>query len=353
MPPKKKTEALRFDQRLVLSQWLISLFEVADFETLAEWLRPVDLEGYDEENVSRFHRQLVLRLIQPKQLPPDLLLAYDANIVRHWQRITERRTDGPRLYMKYFQYLALLFTEIYLDRYFSARDALLHALNRHVDAFNAGKTAADVVPPFTTDVLNKLAFWMATGSGKTLLMRALACLDSIDTGEILWHGEPIHGDAVPQFRRQAIYLHQRPALIEGTVEENLRLPFTLRIHRQCEFSRERIISLLGHVNRTGAFLERSSRDLSGGEAQIVALLRAIQLQPALLLLDEPTAALDDESMQMIEQLVNDWFEESPSDRAFVWVSHDKEQVARVAGRILAMHDGRLSDPADQNQDQSP
>lgn len=200
---------------------------------------------------------------------------------------------------------------------------------------------------------SRLAIVGPTGSGKTLLMRALACLDSIDTGEILWHGEPIHGDAVPQFRRQAIYLHQRPALIEGTVEENLRLPFTLRIHRQCEFSRERIISLLGHVNRTGAFLERSSRDLSGGEVQIVALLRAIQLQPALLLLDEPTAALDDESMQMIEQLVNDWFEESPSDRAFVWVSHDKEQVARVAGRILAMNDGRLSDQADQNQEQSP
>lgn len=170
MPPKKKAGALRFDQRLVLNQWLTSLFEVADFETLAEWLRSPDFEGYNEENVSKFHIQLVQRLIQPKQLPPDLLLAYDANIVRHWQRITARRSDGPRLYMKYFQYLALLFTEIYLDRYFSDREALLNALNRHVEGFNTDKAPGDVVPPFTPDLLNKLAFWMATGSGKTLLM---------------------------------------------------------------------------------------------------------------------------------------------------------------------------------------
>lgn len=200
---------------------------------------------------------------------------------------------------------------------------------------------------------SRLAIVGPTGSGKTLLMRALACLDFIDAGEILWQGEPIHGDAVPRFRRQAIYLHQRPALIEGTVEENLRLPFTLRIHRGREFSRERVLSLIGHVNRTGAFLERSSRDLSGGEAQIVALLRAIQLQPALLLLDEPTAALDDESTQMIEQLVSGWFEESPSERAFVWVSHNQKQVARVADRVSAMNDGRLSDGTDQTREQAP
>jgi len=171
LSPKQKAGAqLRFDQRLVLNQWLLSLFEVSDFETLADWLRPPELEGYDEENVSRFHRQLVLRLIQPKHLPPDLLLAYDQNIVRHWQRITAKRSDGQRLYMKYFQYLALLLTEIYLDRYFSDRDALLEALNRKVIDFNAGKSASDALPLFTPELLNKIAFWMATGSGKTLLM---------------------------------------------------------------------------------------------------------------------------------------------------------------------------------------
>ncbi len=188
---------------------------------------------------------------------------------------------------------------------------------------------------------SRLAIVGPTGSGKTLLLRALVHLDPIDVGEILWQGAPLHGDAIPRFRQQAIYLHQRPALVEGTVEENLRLPFTLRGHHQREFSRETVLSLLAQVNRTERFLARSSHELSGGEAQIVALLRAIQLQPTLLLLDEPTAALDDESTQMIEKLVNGWFEPSATERAFVWVSHDKQQVARVADQVVAMSNGHL------------
>ena len=183
-----------------------------------------------------------------------------------------------------------------------------------------------------------------TGSGKTLLMRALTQLDPIDEGNIFWRGEAIQGDAIPRFRQQVIYLQQRPTLIEGTVEDNCQLPFTLRVHRQKNslYSQEVVLSLLDRVGRTEGFLEQSTRDLSGGEAQIVALVRAIQLQPTLLLLDEPTAALDDESTRMIEQLVLGWFEVSARDHAFVWVSHNKEQVARIADRVVVIENGQLS-----------
>ncbi len=171
MPRRTQAAAkpLPFDQRLVLNQWFLSLFEVKDFETLAGWLKDLELEGYDEENVSRFHRQLTLRLFEPKHLPHDLLLAYDANIVRHWQRITQKRA-GQTLYMKDFQYLALLLTEIFLDRYFKDREALAAAVNRQIISFNQDKAAADALPPTDASQLNKLAYWMATGSGKTLLM---------------------------------------------------------------------------------------------------------------------------------------------------------------------------------------
>jgi hypothetical protein len=98
-------------------------------------------------------------------------LAYDENIVRHWKQITERRNrGGPFLYPKYFQYLALLFTEIYLDRYFRDPAGLLAKLNAHVEKFNANAPEASRIEPYTRQDLNKLAFWMATGSGKTLLM---------------------------------------------------------------------------------------------------------------------------------------------------------------------------------------
>ena len=196
----------------------------------------------------------------------------------------------------------------------------------------------------------RIAIVGPTGSGKTLLLRALARLDAIDAGQILWRGGPVCGGAVPRFRQQAIYLHQRPALMEGSVEENLRLPFTLRSYVSREFRRDEILSLLERVQRDETFLDRSSQNLSGGEAQIVALVRAIQLEPTLLLLDEPTAALDEEMTRMIEALVAAWFDRSSCERALVWVSHDREQVARIADCVMNMKDGGLTG---QNEDEEP
>jgi hypothetical protein len=183
MPPRARphrranaetaAKPLRFEQRLVLNQWLLGLFGVSSFERLAANLNAPEYEGFDENNVSRFFHALRLSTPANKRphLPDDLLLAYDQNIVRHWRRITERRNHaGPFLYPRYFQYLALLFAEIYLDRYFRDSMALLAQLNARVEAFNASAPAPSRGEPYMRQDLNKLAFWMATGSGKTLLM---------------------------------------------------------------------------------------------------------------------------------------------------------------------------------------
>ena len=164
---------LRFEQRLVLQQWALGLFGASSFDDLAGYLKRPELEGFDEDYVSRFYRALCLHIPPERRpdLPADRLLEYDQHIVRHWRQITERRAHaGPSLYPKYFQYLALLFTEIYLDRYFRDADALLAQLNTCVENFNTSAPAPSQVSQYTRQDLNKLAFWMATGSGKTLLM---------------------------------------------------------------------------------------------------------------------------------------------------------------------------------------
>ena len=168
-----------FAFKLVLNQWLLSHFNVQRFEELAEHLRDEALEGLDENNIHRFHHSLTAQHFNLPQLPAELLLEYDQNIVKHTQRLNERRiTRGEEpIVWKYFQYLALLFSEIYLDRYFRGPKALLAALNAQVATYNAGKPEADEIAPFDEAAeawpqLNKLAFWMATGSGKTLLMHA-------------------------------------------------------------------------------------------------------------------------------------------------------------------------------------
>ena len=161
---------LKFEDRLVLNQWVIRLFGVESFARLTENLKDPALEGFTEDNISRYY--FVLRgLFAREELPHDVLLGYDQNIVRHWRTITaSRNRGGSFLYPKYFQYLSLLFTEIYLDRFFRNPEKLLADLNAYVDLFNDGKANRDQVSHYKLEDLNKLAFWNATGSGKTLLM---------------------------------------------------------------------------------------------------------------------------------------------------------------------------------------
>src|SRR5579862_8372644 len=60
-----------------------------------------------------------------------------------------------------------------------------------------------------------------SGAGKTVLLRAIARLDRVDEGSVRWRGDVVRGEAVPDYRKRVVYLHQRPALLDGTVEDNL------------------------------------------------------------------------------------------------------------------------------------
>ena len=182
-----------------------------------------------------------------------------------------------------------------------------------------------------------------SGSGKSLLLRALALLDPLDSGEVLWHGWPVRRERVPGFRCQAIYVHQRPALSGESVEAAIRLPLALGAHRGRQFDRERILGWLDELGRDASFLAKTPGDLSGGELQIVALVRALQLDPAVLMLDEPTAALDRGTTGAAEGLLDRWVAESPDARALVWVTHDVAQAQRTTRRVVRMEEGRLTE----------
>jgi putative ABC transport system ATP-binding protein len=190
----------------------------------------------------------------------------------------------------------------------------------------------------------RIAITGPSGSGKSVFMRALALLDPLDGGEVRWRGRRIARATIPRFRRHVAYIRQRPALLDGTVEDNLRYPYTLHAYRDVRFDRERAAALASQAGRSADFLDRFANELSGGEAQIAALIRVLQLEPDVLLLDEPTASLDPESALAIEGLVRAWFDASPQARAWLWVSHDPAQAARVNNRHLTMRAGVLDDP---------
>lgn len=187
---------------------------------------------------------------------------------------------------------------------------------------------------------DQVAITGASGSGKSVLLRTLALLDAPDTGQVLWRGERVTSAQVPEYRRHVGYLSQRPAMVDGTVEDNLRLPFSLKVFSGERFNLTAVTELLAAAGKTPDFLQHTAADLSGGESQVVALLRLLQTGPDVLLLDEPTAALDPASARAVEHLVQTWFERgSASARAYVWVSHDDEQARRVSNRRMTMDAG--------------
>lgn len=190
---------------------------------------------------------------------------------------------------------------------------------------------------FEVDPGDRLAIVGPSGTGKSLLLRALAGLDPIQAGQICFRGQPLSDWAMPQLRSQVIYLHQQPALLEGTVESNLQQIYTLAIHRRKAYDRDRVLSYLSLLGRDADFLNRTTEQLSGGERQIVACLWALQLAPQILLLDEPTASLDRIATQQLETLVDQWQQQAP-DRVCLWTSHDDSQLERVATRQLALVD---------------
>ncbi|QDT06825.1 putative ABC transporter ATP-binding protein YbbL [Rubripirellula lacrimiformis] len=181
----------------------------------------------------------------------------------------------------------------------------------------------------------------ASGSGKSTLLRALALLDPIEGGEVRYLGKVIQKSAVPGFRRNVVYLAQRPSMVVGTVLQNLSLPFTFASAER-GLDHAAAVELLGVLDRDESMLDQDAMTLSGGEQQLIALVRAILVDPDVILLDEPTASLDPASTDRFEQLATTW-KRADARRSWVWTSHDADQVDRLTSRRVRLADGSVVD----------
>lgn len=174
-----------------------------------------------------------------------------------------------------------------------------------------------------------------SGSGKTLLLRTLAGLEPLQSGALVFDGRALAHWSMPDYRARVVYVPQRPAWREGTVGAALRAPFAFDVRRGREFPQGQARELLRALGRDEDFLRQRAERLSGGEAQIVALVRALLVGPSVLLLDEPTASLDSATVRAIEALITQWVSASP-EHAYIWTSHDRAQLERVSDTVLPL-----------------
>ena len=210
----------------------------------------------------------------------------------------------------------------------------------------------------------RLALSGTSGSGKSMLLRTLVGLDVLEKGpsgeegSISFSAKSIAEWKMPEYRTRIGYVPQHQVFPDETVEECFKRVFTLKANQNKFYDREKILLWLEQLSlpdidknnsNKGDFTEllnRPARELSGGEAQVVAIFRALQLDPQVLLLDEPTASMDKELARLMEDLLEKWhkcsaeiFPAPPGQqvqRAWIWVSHNPDQLTRMCDQTYSL-----------------
>jgi ABC-type multidrug transport system ATPase subunit len=172
-----------------------------------------------------------------------------------------------------------------------------------------------------------------SGSGKSTLLRLLNRLTDPDEGVVRCEGVDVRERDPLELRREVCLVPQLPALLEGTVAENIRFAADLA-GKDPDVAR-----LLDLAGLDASFADRDSSKLSVGEQQRAMLARALAAEPRVLLLDEPTSALDEDARGAVESTLVDLRERLGIST--VLVTHDLDQARRMADWVVRLEAGRV------------
>jgi D-methionine transport system ATP-binding protein len=219
-------------------------------------------------------------------------------------------------------------------------------------SFAAGKFAKGGTIPRSAYLLRNLSFEIAqgdritllgaSGAGKTTLLRLLCRLDDPVQGAIYLNGQAFSSLPVMELRRQILFVPQEPKLLGMTVREALLYPLNLRNLRQSE-AEQRVNEWCDRIQIPRDWLNRTELQLSLGERQLVALTRALICQAPILLLDEPTAALDAGHRDRILEVIS-----GLSGHTILMATHQLDLAAQFSQRVLYLERGELAE--DGNRD---
>jgi len=214
--------------------------------------------------------------------------------------------------------------------------------------FSEGGSVLEVLSgvDLTIQPAERVAIIGASGSGKTTLLQILGGLDDPNDGEVIVGGKPMHGGnelSKSELRNRYIgFVYQFHHLLpEFTAAENVAMP--LMIRREAKpVALEKAGELLARVG-LGERLTHKPGELSGGERQRAAVARALITKPQLVLADEPTGNLDEQSSLEVMSLFSELVKNAGS--SLLMVTHSREMAAFMDRSVL-LHNGRLSEVDD-------
>ena len=174
-----------------------------------------------------------------------------------------------------------------------------------------------------------------SGSGKSSLLKLLAALVSPSSGRIVYQGRDLEDLDPVAYRREVSYCFQQPLLFGQTVRDNMAFPFEIR---QLPFDQERVLSALARLNLGPEFLEKPIKELSGGEKQRVALVRNLLFESKVLLLDEVSSGLDEQTKLLLRAFLKDLHQAGVT---LIEVTHDQREIEE-AEHLVTIVEGRLA-----------
>ncbi len=177
-----------------------------------------------------------------------------------------------------------------------------------------------------------------SGSGKSTLLRLFTRMEEPTGGTISFNGRPIESYPPQELRRRVSCVQQVPTLLDGSVRDNLLLPFRFRANHSLPApSDERLLTLLNEFLVEGVKLGDNAMTLSGGQRQRLCLIRSLLLSPEVLLLDEPLSNLDPESRMTAETIIEKVSRERNS--TLVVVSHIGFTTKTAEASVLSLRNG--------------
>lgn len=183
-----------------------------------------------------------------------------------------------------------------------------------------------------------------SGSGKSTLLQILNYIEMPTKGNIVFDGItfPAQGSLKIETRRQMAMVFQKPVVFNSTVYENIAYSLKLRKMPK-DIIKERIEEISEIIGLKDK-LKQNAKTLSGGEAQRVAVARAIILRPKVLLLDEPTANLDPANITIIENLIR--HANHNYKTTIIIVTHNMGQAKRLANQVIFLLNGNVLEYGD-------